>query len=119
MSWFDASHQFDDGSVASVADMPVCAACGLMSGHLVSEKNPICPQCFDRLNWAYAQGPWRYLTEGGETYHETPLCPALRTANDWGMTREEHVYLDRDQCKRCRRASMYGFDHYRGQELVV
>lgn len=107
------------GEVASVDEMPVCKACGLMSGELVSPKNPICWECFNRLNWAYAQGPWRYITKSHEKSHETALCPAIQNSTEWYLTRDEHVYLDYERCKHCRSASVFGFNHYHGKEMIV
>lgn len=102
-------------AVESVDEMPVCRACGLMTGEYVHPNNPVCIQCFNRLNWAAHQGMWVYITPNGEKYHETPLCPAIR--GEWQMTRHEVIYLDLSACKWCD-GHRWGFDNRRGEQLA-
>jgi hypothetical protein len=57
----------------------------------------------------------------GATYHETPLCPAVKTAGEWWYWRDEscmHADLggDMDKCVRCHAYRTFGFDEYAGDE---
>lgn len=108
--------------VASVADIPLCHGCGLAS-HYVHPETPICPECFRRAQSRAGGGLLRVVTPAG-TYHETPLCPAVRTASEWRYWRDEscmHADLggDMDKCARCHSFRTFGFDHYDADSAVV
>lgn len=112
----------DTDRIESVGSAPLCHGCGLMS-HLVSEDNPICWDCFNRHNQAVGGGPLRVVTSGG-SYHETPLCPAVRNANGWWYWRDEECCYadlggDLARCRRCYSFRTFGFDHHRGDTEVL
>lgn len=108
-----------DKTIESVDEAPICHGCGLMS-HYIAEDTPICHDCFNRRNWWQGGGPLRVVVHGG-SYHETPLCPAVRNADEWAFWRDEscmHADLggDMDKCVRCHSFNLYGFDEYTGDE---
>lgn len=102
----------------SVQDIPICSGCRLMSH--IPEPAEICNECWHRReSWA-GGGPLRVVTEN-ETYHETPLCPAVRQASAWAYWRDEdcmHADLGgrMDKCIRCHSWRTFGFDEYVGDE---
>lgn len=119
----DASRDESNAEVAHVEEIPVCHGCGLMS-HLIHPDNPICRECFQRGERRAGGGPLRVVTLSG-TYHETPLCPAVRNASEWRYWRDEDcMYADMwpgddfGKCRRCHHSHLYGFDHYRGDQEV-
>lgn len=101
-----------------VGDVPVCVGCGLAGE--VNESNGLCKECFDRGNWNSHMGMLRVVTES-MTYHETPLCPAVKNANVWFYWRDEACCYadlggDMDKCIRCHSFRTYGFDEFVGDE---
>ena len=106
------------GSVVSrIGELPICRGCGLV-GHV--ETHGICPECFHRREDWYGGGPLRVVTPSW-TYHETPLCPAVRNAKQWWYLRDEECMYadlggDMDKCVRCHSYRTYGFDEYSGDE---
>lgn len=102
----------------------ICRGCGFITTEYVHENNHICMQCFQRRERRAGGGPLRVVTTG-QTYHETPRCPAVRQASRWWFERDEEcMYADMyddgfSKCRRCHSASLYGFDHYRGEDMVI
>lgn len=89
----------DAEGVAHVGEIPICHGCGLMS-HYVHDKAPLCGDCWRRRDLWQHQGMYKYVTENGDCKHETPLCPAVQ-GSTYYLTKDEMVYLDKQQCGRC------------------
>ena len=107
--------------VASVAAIPVCLGCALASH--VSNTTGLCDECWGRRERRQGGGPLRVVTSA-DTYHETPLCPAVRNAREWRYWRDEScMYSDLsgrlDKCRRCDGHSIHGFDYHRGTDTPV
>lgn len=99
----------------AVGDVPVCTGCGLMS-HV--ETHGICGECWNRRERRIGGGPLRVVTPS-MSYHETPLCPAVRNAAEWRYWRDEDCCYadlggDMDKCIRCHSFRTFGFDEYVG-----
>ena len=108
----------DDGVVEHTGDVPVCVGCGLAG--CVSDHNGLCSECWNRRERRMGGGPLRVVTPSF-TYHETPLCPAVRSADEWRYWRDEDCCYadlggDMDKCVRCHAYRAFGFDEYAGDE---
>lgn len=105
-------------AVSHVADVPVCRGCGLMGE--VHDHDGLCDDCWNRRERRAGGGPLRVVTRSW-TYHETPLCPAVRNASEWRYWRDEDCMYadmagDMDRCIRCYSHRTFGFDEYAGAE---
>lgn len=105
-------------SVERLGQVPVCLGCGLMGE--VEAHNGLCLECWHRRERRLGGGQLRVVTPSW-TYHETPLCPAVRNASEWRYWRDEDCCYadlggDMDKCVRCHSHSLYGFDEFVGDE---
>lgn len=104
--------------VSHVGAVPVCVGCSLAG--VVNDSTGLCVDCWNRRERWMGGGPLRVVTPAG-TYHETPLCPAVRNATEWRYCRDEDCCYadlggDMDKCVRCHSHRLYGFDEYVGDE---
>ena len=107
-----------DGGVEHISDVPVCVGCGLAGS--VNDHDGLCTECWNRRERWMGGGPLRVVTSSF-TYHETPLCPAVRNADEWRYWRDEDCCYadlggDMDKCVRCHSFRTFGFDEYAGDK---
>jgi len=100
------SSEQDGVVVESVDEIPLCLGCGLMSHH-IHEETPLCGDCWQRRNWWQHQGMHKHVTKHGDCRHTTPLCPAVQS-HEYKMVKDEIVYLDTRDCKRCDGYILFG-----------
>jgi hypothetical protein len=100
-----------DGSVASVGDVPVCPGCGL-AAHITHGK--ICGECFQRREAWMGGGGIRVVPEEGNI-HWTAECPDFDPDGIWWLWRDEDamyrtLFDGDDYCPTCKWYHVSGFN---------
>lgn len=108
------------GVAQSLADVPICPGCGLMSQIVRGE---LCRECWNRREARCGGGGLVVVPKNGDHYHETPLCPGLNGAEWWYWRDESVCYAalagDLRKCARCDRHRLRGFDAFRSEDEYV